>query len=330
MFRIIIYITITYNILFAQTTLNPNISAIGDLILTSENSVTSFSNSGVELAFEGYVNPFARASVYIHKHDGEAPAALEEAYLSVDRGLPWGLQIRAGRMFPELGRLNREHSHLWPYILPSESMQNILGPEFWSTIGVEIRYLLPLPWFSNLTTGIFQDGIQLTEESGDSPAGKTSNPSAINLRWSNFWDFSSDIHGEFGMSHYRSNTSDQKMITGFDYKMKWRPDNYRSIFFSGEMFISHPTGDSTAIAGLSVINGQFNRVWNVGLTGDFLARQNQINYSSVGGFVGFSPAAESSVIRLMVKQINSSQSTVSWQFVTQLIWSLGPHKPHQF
>ncbi|MFQ6677534.1 MAG: hypothetical protein ACE5D0_04365 [Fidelibacterota bacterium] len=327
MFKKNLYLIVIFSMLTGQTTVNPNISAIGDLILSHDESSTTFSNSGLELAFQGYVNPFARANVFIHKHDSEEPTALEEAFLSVDRGLPLGLQIRAGRMRPEFGRLNREHSHLWPYILPSTPMQKILGPELWSGVGLELRYLLPFPWFSNITLGIFQNGIELSEEEETSTLDNTDHPSAINMRWSNFLDFSDITHGELGISLYQS---DGENLMGLDYKLKWRPDTYRSLSLKGDIFFRKGEGDTTAIVGLSVINAQFSRIWNLGATIDYFHQEDQSSYASVGGFLGFSPAAESSVLRFMVKRIFHEGGDDSWQLVSQLIWSLGPHKPHKF
>ncbi len=327
MFKKNLYLIVIIKLLTAQTTVNPNISVIGDLILSHDKSGTTFSNSGLELAFEGYVNPFARANVYLHKHDGEEPTALEEAFLSVNRGLPLGIQIRAGRMLPELGRLNREHSHLWPYILPSTPMQNILGLEFWSGVGLEVRYLMPFPWFSNITVGIFQNGIELYEEETDNASDNADHLSVINMRWSNFLDFSNVTHGELGVSRYQSGS---KNITGLDYKLKWRPDTYRSLSLAGEILFRQEAVDTAAIGGLTVINAQFSRIWNLGLTADYFQKKDHPFYTSLGGFLGFSPAAESSVLRIMAKRIFLESGENSWQLVSQLIWSLGPHKPHQF
>ena len=312
-------------LVWAQTTVNPNISAIGDLVFTADQSSTSFSNSGVELAFEGYVNPFARASVYIHKHDAEQPAALEEGYLSIERGLPWGLRLRTGRMKPELGRINREHSHQWSYIVPSEAMQAVLGPEYWSANGLEVGALVPmLPWYSNLTAGVFQTGIQIDEDVPVDSLGK-----ATILRWSNFWDFSGFTHGEFGISYYGGG-SKMPVIAGLDYKIKWRPDTYRSLSFSGDILHQNDPQNQVTLAGYTTLNYQFNQVYNVGFIADYLNDPAGNTTHSIGGFFGFSPSAESSVFRVLVKKTSGSTIDSSWMLVSQMIWSLGPHKPHQF
>jgi len=66
----------------AQTTVNPDFSAIGDLQLNGQGNHYELGSSGLELALQGYVNPFARADVFLHKHNDNQPIDLEEAVLS--------------------------------------------------------------------------------------------------------------------------------------------------------------------------------------------------------------------------------------------------------
>ena len=118
--------------LFGQTTINPDFSVIGDLIIDQSEDEIGFSSAGIEMVIQGYVNPFARADVYIHKHNDESALELEEAVITIERGLPLGLGLRAGKFRPDIGKINKDHAHLFPFIQAPKSMANILGEEFWS------------------------------------------------------------------------------------------------------------------------------------------------------------------------------------------------------
>jgi len=337
--RKLIFALFLFTIIFSQTTVNPDISVIGDLIGTTDGETTDFSSSGVELALQGYVNPFARADVYLHKHNDESAIHLEEAFLSIERGLPFNLGARFGKMRPDFSKINPEHMHTYNYILPSTAVQNILGEEMWSALGVEVNSLLPLPWYSNLSIGIFQGGISLEhhhhddeeelednhEKDGEEEVGK-----ALSGRLSHFVDLNSVTHLELGTSYYLGLEEIDHYLFGGDFKFKWRPDTYRSLTVHGDYFNEHRHDDEIINAGYLWANYQFNRVWNAGLIYDFTDDLDEETYNSIGAFVGFSPAEESSVFRFRVHQEYHGDEDPNLTFVAQIIWSLGPHKPHQF
>ena len=53
-------------------------------------------------------------------------------------------------------------------------------------------------------------------------------------------------------------------------------------------------------------------------------------YKSSGLFVGFSPVEETTVLRIFVKQAQHGDHNPGFLLQAQLLWSLGPHKAHQF
>ena len=78
------------------------------------------------------------------------------------------------------------------------------------------------------------------------------------------------------------------------------------------------------------MNYQFNRIWNAGLIFDFSDDIEEEIYKSVGIFAGFSPVEETSVFRLRLHQEYRGTEDPYLSLVAQIIWALGPHKPHQF
>jgi len=316
--------------IYSQTTVNPDISIIGDLI-TKNNNTIDFSSSGVELAIQGYVNPFARANVYLHKQNDDSPIHLEEAFLSIERGLPMNLGFRAGKMRPDFGKINQEHMHTYYYILSSEPVQIVLGNEMWGSLGLEGNLMLPLPWYSNISFGIFQEGItqhhhdEEVEEHENEEVGK-----ALSGRLSHFFDLNSVTHIEVGTSYYVELENTEANILGADFKFKWRPDTYRSIILQGDYFHKNGHDNESINAGYLWANYQFNRIWNAGIILDYSNDIEEETYKSFGLFAGFSPVEESSVFRFRVHQEYHGDDNPNLAFVAQVLWSLGPHKPHQF
>lgn len=319
-------------IVTAQTTLNPDISIIGDLLSTIDDSSASFSTSGLEIAIQGYVNPFARADVYLHKHDDEAPIEIEEGYITIERGLPFGMGLKAGKFRPDFGKINKEHAHTYAYIHASKVVQETLGEEMRSGVGPEVNFLLPLPWYVNLSAGYFQSGIsshhyheeEITSDEEEA-AGR-----ALSARLSGFYDLSPVTHVEMGFSYYSETAESQNSIIGADFKFKWRPDTYRSFSLQGEYFQNSIPEEEVINAGYIWGNYQFNRIWNAGAIFDYSSDMEEMEYHSFGFFFGFSPVEESSVFRVRLHREIHGDGEPYFSVVTQIIWSLGPHKPHRF
>lgn len=330
-FPILFLVTIIYS----QTTVNPDVSVIGDLISISDNETTDFSTSGVELAIQGYVNPFARADVYLHKHYDESGIDLEEAFISIERGLPYNLGLRAGKMRPDFSKINSEHMHTYYYILSSEPVQAVLGEELWSSLGIEGNLLLPLSWYSNISFGVFQSGISEhhhhdddeveEDDEEEEDAGKV-----FSTRLSHFIDLNRVTHLELGTSYYQELEESDHNILGADFKFKWRPDTYRSLIVQGDYLLSKGYEGESTNTGYVWLNYQFNRIWNAGMIMDYSDDLEEETYKSVGVFAGFSPVEESSVFRLRLHQAYHGDEDPYLTLIAQIIWALGPHKPHQF
>ena len=322
----------------AQTSANPDFSVIGDLRV---NQAGELSTSGLELAIQGYVNPFARADVFLHKHGGHEPIELEEAVLTIERGLPLGLGLRSGKFRPDLGKINKEHMHTFATIEAPGAVQGLLGEELWSGTGLELNALAPLPWYSKLTMGVFANGIEPhhhhEEEGADTSEvdehaheEEESHP-ALNFRLSHFLDLTDVAHLELGVSAYLSDADEgPRNIAGVDFKFRRRPDRYRSLTWQGEYFYINIGGDEPAHAAYSWLNLQVNQVWNGGLMADYSSDIDEESYWSAGLFLGFSPVEESSVLRLRLLRSVHGDEEAEYGAIAQLIWSLGPHKPHVF
>ncbi len=149
---------------FARVLMLPDISAIGDFALAWNSlDVPSVSPrpepyspdphtftpifQEVELGLQSVVDPYARADVFISfSPDG---VDVEEAYLTT-LSLPWGFQIRAGKLLSPYGRLNQQHPHVWDFVDAPLAMSRLVAPEALSGTGADLAWLAPLPWFAEL------------------------------------------------------------------------------------------------------------------------------------------------------------------------------------
>lgn len=325
---------------YSQTTVNPDISVIGDLIINQDGDISS---SGVEIAIQGYVNPFARADVFLHKHADHNAVHLEEAVISFERGLPFNMGLRAGKFRPDIGKINKEHAHTLFFIEAPASMKNMLGDEMWGAFGLEPNWLLPLPWYSKLSVGYFTkamgtscDHEESEEEEGHSHEEHIEKTTSLSARLSHFIDLNDITHLEIGSGYYRDIENHElphlHHVGELDFKLKWRPDTYRSFTWQGEIFRKSPVDNPNnkyKLAGYTWMNYQFNKRWNMGVVTDFSSDIDGEAYNSFGVFAGFSPAEESSVFRLAVSKIHHGEES-DLNITGQIIWALGPHKPHQF
>jgi hypothetical protein len=94
------------------------------------------------------VDPYVRADVFI-SFGPEGTASVEEAYATT-LGLPVGLQLRAGRFFTPLGRINATHPHSWDFLDAPLAHDRLVGNEKLAGPGIDASWLTPLPWFAEL------------------------------------------------------------------------------------------------------------------------------------------------------------------------------------
>ena len=101
----------------------------------------------LELGLQAVVDPYARADVFVAFSD--EGASLEEAYLTA-LTLPAGLAARAGTLFSPFGRLNSQHPHSWEFVDRPLPLQRLLALEALGGAGLDVAWLAPLPWFTEL------------------------------------------------------------------------------------------------------------------------------------------------------------------------------------
>jgi hypothetical protein len=133
-------------------------------------------------------------------------------------------------------------------------------------------------------------------------------------------------------------------LAAVDWKLKWRPDAYRSVSWIVEAMFSHrETMDELAPAPMKVrvdaagvfsaVEAQFRRVWDVGGYYDFTqdARIRDAEVRGFGAWFGYMPAEETARFSVVYRHERSDlEDFDDDRIVFQILWALGPHKPHPF
>lgn len=117
--------------------------------------VRGFTLQGLEASFTGMVDPYFRAAsglLFQIDSAGESSLEVEEAYLET-LNLPANLTLRAGQIFSEFGRQNSTHPHTWTTVDSPLINARFLGGDGLRNLGAQIGWLVPTPFYTELTLG---------------------------------------------------------------------------------------------------------------------------------------------------------------------------------
>jgi hypothetical protein len=109
-----------------------------------------FTLQQAELSLTGAVDPYFTGETHIIFTDSSVE--LEEAFLTT-QALPYGLQVEAGQMLTEFGRINPTHPHAWDWLDQPVINTRLFGGDGLRNPGVRAGWLLPLPWFAQFHVG---------------------------------------------------------------------------------------------------------------------------------------------------------------------------------
>ncbi len=73
-----------------------------------------------------------RLTAVFEEHDGESEVLIEEAYLQTN-GLPYALNVRAGRFLSQVGYLNGRHMHEDDFVERPAAYRAMLGSHYYDT-----------------------------------------------------------------------------------------------------------------------------------------------------------------------------------------------------
>jgi hypothetical protein len=343
-----------------QTLSNPDLSAIGDMRVIARTSETAdslgqepleFSFEELEIAINAYLNPYMRADVFVGIHGLGPEIEIEEAVLTVLRGLPLSLQMSAGAYLLDFGRINSQHPHQWGWLERPLMQQTMFGEEGLRAVGLRATTLLAVGETAVTLSGSAFNGDAFSgHEHGDEAAAHEHEEAAPKImgsgRLSAFRQFGTAWSFEIGGSYlggiYDPVENLNVNVAGIDAKLRWRPDTYRSLVWIAEAMSSDrdvepdSTGTLAAVDAMGAFTSaeyQWRRRWSAGAFFDWTedATVAGAETTATGGFLAFSPAEETARFSLVYRHETSDLYAFTDDSLTlQFLWSLGPHKPHAF
>jgi len=171
-------------------------------------------------------------SVAAHQEDGAALVELHESYVGSDKLIP-GLKFRLGQFFLGIGRLNRFHQHEWPFISTPIVQSRFFDDEGLIDSGLEVSYLLPLPFYLDLTLGATNGFVYgHAHDAGEKPKAPTHY-----LHLLSFLEFDA-IDFQPGLSMLNRNAADgSKMkLVGMDLTGKIRSGKVLRFLWQSEVW----------------------------------------------------------------------------------------------
>lgn len=346
---------------------NPDISAIGQLLYqgTDEGGWLEEGNHGLdlgeaEIVLDAPLNPFVRGNFTFTA--GAEGVEIEEATATLFQGLPAGLSLKAGKYRQGFGYLNAVHPHAYPFIeaprlLRPDAAGYLPGEESFNDVAIEVSSLVPLGTAaSTLSLGLLR-GAPFHEANGevfldeaqtipyDAQAGE--NRFGWLARLTASAPFGADhaalvgLSASGGTSHVEAGA--RTALVGADAKVRLAlgPETRLVIQGEGIARFSEEIGknpetleiaadEATRLGFLAFTDLQFGR-WNVGaLYEQYETLADQGLDRAVAAFAGFRLMEETTTVRLRVEHFLPAVGEAGTAITGQLLFAMGPHKPHRF
>ncbi|MCC6477281.1 hypothetical protein IT157_09535 [bacterium] len=319
---------------------NPDISVVGQMrVFTTDDEAdlnrdrAQFSFDESELIFDAALNPFARGTFVFAVVD--EVIEVEEGYLTMSKGLPDGLALKFGKYRAGFGKLNAIHPHAYPFVERLGVLANYLpGEESFNEIGGQVSYRLPMK--SDIASTLSLDVLQ-----GRSfhPDEEESRPAVLG-RLSEFFMLDGESSMEVGVSgtHGVNNVAEKttSTILGLDAKAKLWFTPLNVLVLQGEVLSlrreTSASSDITATGGYLFADYTMKKRYNLGARYEQYQRAEEEKPwdSSVGAFAGLSLMEETTLFRVNWDHFMPDGADAVNTITLQLVFSMGPHKPHQF
>jgi hypothetical protein len=307
---------------FTWSSFDPNNYYLPGFQRGNEATITSpgFAINEAELNIQSSIDPYfyGNATLALHQDSDSSEIDLEEAYIRTQM-LPYGLAVKAGRFYSDIGYLNHHHKHQWDFVDPPLIYRAFFNNQYYDD-GVQIRWLAPTPLYWEVGAEGFP-GRNFPAAGSGNHLGSVSLFSHIgddighNQSW--LWGLSylhtapsereSLLQGGHNHSHDHEHEHDHghehgdyafsgtSNTVGTDIIWKWAPDGNacaRQLTLQGEFYHRHENGmvalDTEYSSLQSHQNGTYIQAvykfmprWRVGLRYDRLWSTNSGNDNEV-------------------------------------------------
>ena len=308
----------------------------------------------VELGFFADIDQWAQGTVMMaaHNEGGEYVYELHEAYFNFPRFFVPNLSARAGSMFFDVGHLNSTHRHDWHFTQAPVVHAELLDEEAASDTGLELSYLMPWPFWQELTVGVFNG-----KTFGHSHVqGPIKNNPLYTAHLKQFIPFTHEWGTQFGFSYLRWHpTEEPHKVThqsGLDVLVKWTGRNFKQAQLLSEIWYRETreknrrrydppaTPIETRVGGYVFAEFRFDAQWAAGYRYDLFTNPN---YQDVNGRRESRNGVEQHSIMLTYYpsefsyfRLTGERETIiekgenSYQFYLQADFIIGKHPPHKY
>ena len=339
---------------------NPKLSVIGQPQFTisdeegPDRGRVRLDVGETEIVVEDYLNPYARGSfTFAYAEEG---LELEEGYVEVLRGVPLGLALKLGKHRLEFGKLNTQHPHSLPFAERFGLLAAFLpGEESLNDTGLQASLRLPAPGELSVVATAellqgdsFRRGLDEVEEETESRPAVLARLSAFSLLGERS-GLELGLSATEGTNNVAAGT--RTRVLGADAKAKlWRGERAYLLLQAEAMALhredasldpdtghyAHDTVDPWGWYAFADYN--FALRWNLGASFERFQQDdaNKDWNASVGLFAGFAVMEETTLLRLDWRRVQPATSPGEEShdavntLTLRIIYSMGPHKAHQF
>jgi hypothetical protein len=317
-----------------------------------------------EFVYDDYLNPYARGMFVVAL--GQEGVELEEGYFTLLRGLPLGFTLKGGKYRVGFGKLNPIHPHALPFAERFRVLGYLPGEEAFNETGAELSARLPGTgdWSVTASADVLQgDSFRLERPDSGAPndpylgAGDRAEEPRPGLvgRFSAFGQIGDRSGIELGLSGTRGTNNvaaaTRTTVLGGDVKLKlWTSANAYLLVQGEALHLDRDDAgwDGSASAytrtpvrktgGYLFADYNFKTRYNAGASFERFEDVGADAWNqAVGAYVGLALLEETTAFRLDWNRYapgapaGGSISPEAVHTVTlRAIYSMGPHKAHQF
>lgn len=287
-----------------------------------------------ELVLSSVVDPYLQAfcTVTVSPEEG---TGLEEGYV-FGTNLPKGLGLKAGKFKVPFGKHNELHRHAYPWITPPVGVQETLGPEGVTDVGVMGSYLLPTPFYLEATAYAVDGQAELFDAARERLAAGG--------RLYSLFELGESATLELGGSVLDGPANDVEVperldVTGADLTFKWQDLGQTSgaaFVWQNEILHSSYDGSSPDQAGFYTL-ARYRALRRTWLGAGFSrydvdepeAAPDRPDVNEIRGQLAFLPS-EFSALRFEVRHRDFDGDASDWTASVQLNFTIGSHPAHKY
>ena len=182
---------------------------------------------------------YGRFTLAFAEHNGETEIEIEEAFFET-LGLNYGLSIRGGRFFSDIGYLNSQHRHQWDFTDAPLIYRGLFGNQLIDD-GIQLSWLAPTDVYLSFGSEAFRGSRFPLSSGSDNDIGAYTLFAKVggDVGISNSWlagisyldadtnDRGSSGHGHLEDGHITPVFSGDSSTWGVDFVWKWAPNGNR-------------------------------------------------------------------------------------------------------